>query len=280
MNVEFIRGAAPESCISVFDSGLGGLSVLREIRRELPGEKLFYFADNAHLPYGPRPLDEVRRFTVAIADRLLRLPSKAMVVACNTASAAALHELRETFPGAHFIGMEPAVKPAVRASRAGKVGVLATQATFQGELFESVVKRFARDATIFRQPCLGLAEFIEMHPPDHPALDSLLRRFIDPLVADGVDTLVLACTHYSLVKGAIARIAGEGVTIIDPSRAIAKRTRQVLDEAGLLSAEGTGGLSLNASGELEAFSRAATRHLGMEVRATAAPFQWIPPGEI
>lgn len=276
MNPEYSVITSPDACVAVFDSGLGGLSILREIRRELPCEPLFYFADNAHIPYGPRPLDEVCQFAVAIADQLLLLPAKVIVVACNTASAAALHTLRETFPDRLFVGMEPAVKPAVQESRSGKVGVLATQATFQGKLFESVVERFAKDVEVIRQPCPGLAEFIETHPPDHPVLESLLQRFIHPLLQCGVDTLVLACTHYPLVKEAIAAVAGPGVAVIDPSPAIARRTRQVLDESGLLASSGPGSLSINVSGETELFSQAASIHLGMEVRAVPAPFRWIP----
>lgn len=277
MKIEIIPNPNLEAYISIFDSGLGGLSIAREILRELPGERLFYFADNAHMPYGPRPLEEVRRFAVAIADQLLSLPSKMVVVACNTVSAAALRELRKTYPDVPFVGMEPAVKPAARASHSGKVGVLATQATFQGELFESVVERFAKDVEVFRQPCAGLAEFIEMHPPDHPALEAMLRRYIDPLVEQGVDTIVLGCTHYPLVKDAIARVAGPGVAIVDPSPAIAKRTRQVLEEAGLLSTAEQGSLGINVTGETELFSQSASNHLGRQVRAVPAPFRWIPP---
>ncbi|MCD8139164.1 MAG: glutamate racemase [Planctomycetaceae bacterium] len=276
MNIEIIHTPNPDARISVYDSGLGGLSILRELEQELPGERLYYFADNAHLPYGPRPLDEVRRFAIAIADQLLRLPSKAVVVACNTASAAALKPLRQTFPDIPFIGMEPAVKPAARDSRSGKVGVLATQATFQGELFESVMERFAHDVEVVRMPCPGLAEFIEMHPPDHPAMEPMVAKYVTPLVERGVDTLVLACTHYPLIKDVIAQVAGDGVAIVDPSPAIARRTRQVLEEGGLLASGGAGETTINVSGEAERFSRSASVHLGREVRAVSAPFLWVP----
>lgn len=264
------------SPIGVFDSGMGGLSIVREIMRELPTERIFYFADNLHMPYGPRPLEEVRHFAVNIADRMLRLPVKAVVVACNTASAAALKELRALYPGRIFVGMEPAVKPAARESRTGKVGVLATQATFQGELFESVVDRFAGDVEVVCRPCPGLAEFIENHPPDHPALEGLLRRYIDPLKARGVDHIVLACTHYPLVKNVITQVAGPEICIVDPSPAIARRVRQVLDAAGLLDESGEGSLKVNVSGEMEHFSRSATIHLGREVCAEQCPFSWVP----
>ena len=266
----------PSDWIGVFDSGLGGLSILKELRRELPDERIFYFADNLHLPYGPRPLDEVRHFATVIAGKLLRLPAKIVVVACNTASAAALKHLRLAFPGTMFVGMEPAVKPAAAESRSGRVGVLATQATFQGELYESVVERFAQDVEVIRQPCPGLAEFIENHPPDHPALAPMLEKFISPLLEKGVDTIVLACTHYPLVADAIRKAAGDGVRIVDPSPAIARRTRSLLEEANLLAATGEGGAMFNVSGDAASFSDSASIHLGMPVRAENLPFCWVP----
>ncbi len=264
------------SPVGVFDSGLGGLSVLKEIERELPRERIVYFADNLHIPYGPRPLAEVRAFAVGIAGKLIEYPVKAIVVACNAASAASLKHLRQAFPAMPFVGMEPAVKPAAATSRRRKIGVLATQATFHGELFESVVERFAADVEVLRQPCPGLAEFIEHHPPDHPVLRPMLEKFIRPLLEQGVDKLVLACTHYPLVKDIIQEVAGQGVTIVDPSPAVARRTRQVLEEKELLAAAGDGGAEFHVSGDAEAFSRAASLILGREVEAKRDAFHWIP----
>lgn len=266
----------PASPIGVFDSGLGGLSIVGELSRQLPRERIVYFADNLHMPYGPRPLAEVRNFCVAIAGKLIEFPVKLVVVACNTASAASLKHLRQAFPGMSFVGMEPAVKPAAAGTVSGKVGVLATQATFHGELFESVVERFAADVEVFRQPCPGLAEFIERHPPDHPALKPLLEKFIHPLLAKGVDRLVLACTHYPLVKDAIRETAGAGVTVIDPGPAIARRVRQLLEERQALSADGDGKTVFYASGDADAFSAAASRILGREIRAEKGVFNWLP----
>lgn len=279
MEAEQAIRPTPSDWIGIFDSGMGGLSILRELLRELPEERLFYFADNLHLPYGPRPLDEVRRFATAIAGGLARLPAKAIVVACNTASAAALKHLRTVYPGIRFVGMEPAVKPAAAESRTGKVGVLATQATFQGELFESVVERFAHDVEVYRQPCPGLAEFIENHPPDHPCLEAMLEKFIAPLAAKGIDNLVLACTHYSLVKEAIERVAGPAIKVVDPSRAIARRTCAVLEETGLRRKSGRGEVLFNVSGQAEPFSQSASVHLGRDVRADKLPFYWVPVTE-
>ncbi len=269
--------------IAVMDSGLGGLSILREIALLLPGESLYYFADNLHMPYGPRPLAEVRDFVIAITGHLLTLPAKTVVIACNTASAASLGAVREIFPDTPFVGMEPAVKPAAAESVTGVVGVLATQATFHGRLFESVLERFAAGVEVLRQPCPGLAEFIESHRPDDPRLIPLLESFIHPLTERGADTLVLGCTHYPLVKEAISRVAGPGVRIIDPSPAVARRTRAVLAEKGWLReapAErpgyGEGDLQIRVSGEKENFSRSASIFLGKEVRAESAPFLWLP----
>ncbi|MCC8116296.1 MAG: glutamate racemase [Planctomycetes bacterium] len=275
MALEILTEKPEDGVIAVYDSGLGGLSILRELERLLPDERLLYFADNIHMPYGPRPLDEVRGFALLIADHLLHLPAKAVVVACNTASAAALHALREAYPNGLFVGMEPAVKPAAAESRSGRVGVLATQATFQGELFESVVERFAQDVVVVPQPCPGLAEFIENHPPDHPVLDAMVEKFVQPLIRDGVDMLVLGCTHYALVKETIQRIAGPDVTVVDPSPAVARRTRAVLEEAKLLRERGPGEVVVTASGETERFSENASVHLGRAVKAKAAPVLWI-----
>ncbi len=287
MPVEISSIARREEVIAVMDSGLGGLSILREIAALMPGENLYYFADNLHMPYGPRPLAEVRDFVIAITGHLLTLPAKIVVIACNTASAASLAALREIFPDTPFVGMEPAVKPAVAESVSGVVGVLATLATFQGRLFESVVERFAAGAEVIRQPCPGLAEFIETHRLDDPGLIPLLERFIHPLTERGADALVLACTHYPLVKEAIQRVAGPGVRIIDPSPAIARRTRAVLAERGWLrrgegretaleSLREAGSMEIRVSGEKENFSRSAAVFLGKEVRAESAPFLWLP----
>lgn len=259
---------SPGDPIGVFDSGMGGLSVAREILRELPEERIVYYADNMRMPYGSRPPEEVRRFAVEIAEALFRRSAKAVVIACNTASAAALRELRELHPGRIFVGMEPAVKPAARDSKTGKIGVLATAATLRGALFESVVERFAAGVEIIRQPCPGLAEFIEAHPPDDPGLVPLLEEFIRPLREAGADQIVLGCTHYPLVADAVRRVAGAGIHIVDPSTAVARRVRRALEEQNLLRGNcGTGELELFVGGDAEAFSVAASNHLQRKVRA-------------
>lgn len=218
--------------IGIFDSGVGGLSVWREIVRELPGEDTCYVADQANVPYGSRPLEEVRTFAAGATRFLLQEGAGVVVVACNTASAAALYYLRDTFPGVPFVGMEPAVKPATQNTRSGVVGVIATPATFQGELFASLLERFATDTRVLTQICPGLVEAVEAWELDTPETASLLEEYLYPLLAAGADQIVLGCTHYPFLRPAIERLAGPGVTVIDPAPAVARQVRRVLARNG------------------------------------------------
>ncbi|MGC9395265.1 MAG: glutamate racemase [Anaerolineae bacterium] len=227
-----------ESPIGVFDSGVGGLSVWREIVRQLPAEDTVYFADQAHIPYGERPLDEVRRLSENVTRFLLGQGAKLIVVACNTASGAALHALRETFTNVPFVGMEPGVKPAVEHTRTGIVGVIATAATFQGDLFAGLVQRFGEGFDIHTQACPGLVEAVEAGALDTPKTEALLRRYLTPLLDAGIDQLVLGCTHYPFLSPAIKRIVGPEVTIIDPAPAVARQAGRVLAQRDLLAPAG------------------------------------------
>lgn len=247
--------------IGVFDSGVGGLSVLRPLRRQLPAESFVFFADQAHVPYGPRPMDEVRRFSVGITRFLIELGARLIVVACNTASAAALQHLRESFPGLRFVGMEPAVKPAAEQTRTRAVGVLATPATFQGALFASVVERFAQGVSVLPQTLPGLVERIEAGDLDGPETRRIVEAGVRPLLAQGVDTLVLACTHYPFVIPLIEDVAGPGVEVIDPSPAIARQTARVLAESGPLSAPGEAGVTTFVSSGDAAGLASMAQHL-------------------
>jgi glutamate racemase len=215
--------------IAVFDSGIGGTGVLREVRERAPRADIVYLADRAYGPYGERTLDEVRERTALIANYLRSAGVELVVIACNSASAAALHHLRETVPDVAFVGMEPAVKPAAERTRAGTVAVMATGATFQGELFRSLVGRFSGDVEIFEQACPGLAKAIEEGAP----VDVLLDDFM-PLVADsGADVVVLGCTHYPLIADEIAsRLAGS-VILIDPAAAVATQVLAVAKDRGM-----------------------------------------------
>lgn len=236
--------------IGVFDSGVGGLSVLREIRRRLPAEHLIYLADQAHVPYGPRSLEEVRNFSSEISRYLLEQGAKLVVVACNTASAAALHDLRETFPEIPFVGMEPAVKPAAETTRSGAVGVLATPATFQGALYASVVERFAQGVRLIQDTCTGLVGQIESGNLEGTATRAILERALLPMLAEGIDTVVLGCTHYPFVIPMIQEIAGPQVRVIDPAPAVARQVGRVLESRGMLNPGNiSGGLLCLTSGD-------------------------------
>ena len=219
--------------IGVFDSGVGGLSVLREIRQRLPNQSLVYFADQSHVPYGSRSLDDVQALSEGITRFLLELGCQLVVVACNTASAAALHVLRSAFPATPFVGMEPAVKPAAERSETRKVAVLATPATFQGALFASVVDRFAHDIEVVEIIAPGLVELIEAGQTDSEAVDSVLLASLEPAKSQGIDTLVLACTHYTFVIPAIGRILGPNVSVIDPAPAVARQTERLWESVGI-----------------------------------------------
>lgn len=214
--------------IGIFDSGIGGVSVLRAVRASLPNEDLIYIADQAHVPYGSRSLDEVREYSDAITRFLLQRNAKLVVVACNTASAAALHYLRVEFPGMHFVGMEPAVKPAAEITRSGVVGVLATPATFQGELYASVIERFASGVRVLQDTCPGLVMEIDQGNLETRRVYSILEQALGPMLADGIDTVVLGCTHFPFVIPAIKTIVGPDVRVIDPSPAIARQVERLL----------------------------------------------------
>lgn len=221
--------------IGIFDSGVGGLSVLRALRQRLPGQPAIFFADQAHVPYGPRPMEEVRDFAEGITRFLLEQGAGLIVVACNAASAAALYHLRGKFPGVPFVGMEPAVKPAAETTRSGVVGVLATPATFQGALYASVVERFAHDVSVLQDTCPGLVGQIEAGELDSPRTRQILERALEPMLAKGIDTVVLGCTHYPFVIPLIEEIAGTGVRVIDPAPAVARQTERLLKQNGLLA---------------------------------------------
>ncbi len=241
--------------IGVFDSGVGGLSILRALRAQLPNEHFIYIADQAHVPYGPRPLEEVRGFAEGITRYLLSEGAKAIVIACNTASAAALHYLRQTFPEIPFVGMEPAVKPAAEQTQTGVVGVLATPATFQGKLYASVVERFARGTRLLENTCDGLVQCIEKGNLDGNEPRRILENALKPMLAEGMDTVVLGCTHYPFVIPLIQEIVGENVRVIDPSPAIAKRTEYVLKERNALSTAPKGTVKFFTTAEPERVHR-------------------------
>src|SRR6266498_2544167 len=242
------------SAIGIFDSGVGGISVLRAIREQMPEESIIYFGDQGHIPYGSRPMEQIRNFSEAITDFLLSQKVKIIVVACNTASAAALKYLREKFPDVQFVGMEPAVKPAAEHTQTGKVGVLATPATFQGALYTSVVERFANGVQVLQNTCSGLVQQIEWGNLEGEETRRILNNALLPMLNENIDTVVLGCTHYPFVIPLIQQIVGENIRVIDPAPAVAKQVQRVLEAKGWKGKSDTQGeVKLYTSGNPEEF---------------------------
>jgi glutamate racemase len=257
--------------IGIFDSGVGGATVLRQLHDLLPNEDLLYLADQARCPYGARPAAELRALSAANTRWLLAHGAELIVVACNTASAAALHWLRHAFPGTPFVGMVPAVKPAVEQTRSGVVGVLATPTTIEGELLDEVVMRWAGAAQVVRQACPGLVEQIEAGALEAPATAALLQRYLRPLLAAGADTIVLGCTHYPFLTRQIRQIAGPNVVIVDAAPAVARQAARVRRECGLADA-GTpraGSITYATTGDRASFAR-LLQQLGLPDGAVVA----------
>lgn len=259
--------------IGVFDSGVGGLSVLRAIRQALPAEDLLYVADQTHVPYGNRSREEIHDLSVGITEFLLNQGAKLIVVACNTASAAALHDLRRLFLNVPFVGMEPAVKPAAERTHTGVVGVLATPTTFSGKLYASVVERFAQDVQIIQETCPGLVEKIEAAELESPAVRKILEDALKPMLSAGIDTVVMGCTHYPFVIPLIEDITGPGVRVIDPAPAIARQTMCLLEEFQLLNEESSrGAIHLLTSGDTQVLEGVLPALLGEQ--APVAVVKW------
>jgi glutamate racemase len=259
--------------IGVFDSGVGGLSVWREIASQLPQHTTVYVADQAHVPYGARPLEEVRRFSEGITRFLLDEGADVIVVACNAASAASLHHLRERFPNVPFVGMEPAVKPAAQNTSTGVVGVIATPATFQGELFASLLARFAGGVEVLTQVCPGLVDAIEEGAVSTPETREILRTCLQPLLEAGIDQLVLGCTHFPFVQPMIEEMVGEEVEVVDPAPAVARQTGRVLAQLGQRGTQGqTGSHLFCTTGDPDTFTALLEQLIG--VREQTRKLTW------
>jgi glutamate racemase len=220
--------------IGIFDSGVGGISVLKHIHALLPYEDLIYLADSKYAPYGNKTAEEIIQRCLILADDLLQKNVKAIVVACNTATAAAIDTMRETFD-IPIIGMEPAVKPAAEASKNGIIGVLATVGTLKSAQFAALLEAYGRDVKVVTQACVGLVECIERGELDTENTKALIRLYTAPLLAEGADTIVLGCTHYPFVKQVIQEVVGDKITLIDTGAAVAKQLKRQLQEKGLLS---------------------------------------------
>jgi glutamate racemase len=233
--------------IGIFDSGIGGLSVVSHIRACLPAEDLIYVADNAHLPYGDKSCEYVNQRAQLITTFLLRQGVKSVVVACNTATAAAIANLRSRFKFP-IVGMEPGVKPGIARSHNGRVAILATEGTLGSAKFRDLLQRFSQQAEVSIQPCHGWVELVEGRHPAGSEPAEILRQQLTPLLREGVDTLVLGCTHYPFLREQIARITGDGVSIIDTGEAVARQLKRRLAAEDLLNPrQGPGGVQFWSS---------------------------------
>ncbi len=235
--------------IAVFDSGVGGISVLRQLGKAMPQERFLYYGDSANAPYGSRPTRQVRELTLAAADKLYReYPVKALVIACNTATSAAIRQLREKYPDRIIIGIEPALKLAADRFPKGRIGVMATQVTLREEKFQRLTLRFREDRKIYPIPAPGLVELIEAGKRDEPETREFLTNLLAPYIGK-LDALVLGCTHYPFVKHGIQKIVGPGTQVVHGGEGTARETRRRLEEAGLLH-QGPGQVTiLNSSSD-------------------------------
>ncbi len=251
------RQGAATAAIGLYDSGVGGLSVLSQVRQHLPAEDLIYVADNAYVPYGEKPTSTIEARACAIADQLLARGVKALGVACNTATAAAIETLRRRHPGLPIIGIEPAVKPAAALTRSGVIGVLATSGTLASPRFVQLMQREAPQARVLLRPCPEWVALVERGDFDAPRHHDTLAAPVHALLAEGADVLVLGCTHFPFLLPRLRQIAGPDVTILETGSAFARQLQRRLDEAGLLNPrrDTVGATQWLASGDTAGFER-------------------------
>jgi glutamate racemase len=265
------EGASASRPIGVFDSGMGGLTVVRAIMDDLPGESILYFGDTGRYPYGPRPLPEIREFAVQIARYLQEQDVKMIVVACNSATAAALDQVVEAVDVPVVAVIEPAVRAAVRHTRNGRVGLIGTVATVASGAYQRAVERADGGVRLYAQACPLFVEFVERGDTTSPVVMSAAHEYLAPLVEAGVDTLILGCTHYPLLRGAIHHVMGNDVLLLSSAEETAQDVYETLSDLGVL-ATGSGSTSVArqhrfiSSGDPEVFGRLGTRFLGPEVR--------------
>lgn len=241
--------------LGIFDSGSGGLSVYRELVKVLPRERFIYYSDNAHCPYGEKTALYIQERARFITDFLLGKGADIIVVACNTATAAAISMLREEYPSIPFVGMEPAVKPAALGTRTGVIGVLATAGTLKGSKYLHTRGRFEDNVRIAEHVGQGFVELVEAGILDGPEAEATVRASLQPLLDEGADVVVLGCTHYPFLRPVIERIAGPGVQVIDPAPAVARQAQRLLEERGVPMGEGPFSVELHSSGDPAALSR-------------------------
>ena len=233
--------------IGIFDSGTGGLSVFREVRKLLPEEKYIYYSDNANCPYGEKSKEYITDRAREISSFLISQGADIIVVACNTATAAAIAALRDEFP-ISFIGMEPAVKPAAQKTRTGVVGVLATAGTLKASKYIDTREKWAQDVKIVEHIGQGFVELVESGTLTGPEAEQVVERSVRPLIEAGADTIVLGCTHYPFLADTIMKVADRPITLIDPAPAVARHLLEVMEQNGLVRKDGFS-MSLNSSGD-------------------------------
>jgi len=274
--------------IGVFDSGVGGLTILKELLRELPDERFIYFGDTGNCPYGVRPVTEIQALSRNAARFLLERGAKIIVVACNTASVSALANLRETF-ATPFVGVVPAIKPAAALTRSGHVGIAATEASAHGDYLRRLIADHANGVTVHAVGCPRLVLLAEKGILDGPEAEAAIRDYVGPMLAVGIDVLVLGCTHFPAMRDAFVRVAGPDVAVIDSGAAVARQTRRVLAEHGWPSGEGgvdreprvlTAADNVWCSGDTDQFARVAGAILGMPVELRGAPEMVSPPSRV
>ena len=233
--------------IAVFDSGLGGISVLRELVQQMPRERFLYFGDSANAPYGSRPTAQVRELTLARIGELMDRGLKAVVIACNTATSAAIDVLRSRYPDTVVVGIEPALKPAAEAFPTGKIIVMATEVTLREEKFVCLTEHYRGRCEIIPLPCPALVRFVERGELDSPAVEAYLRETLAPYLSPSPDAVVLGCTHFPFLKPAISRIVGEAVRFFDGSEGTGAQTKRLLSQRGLLRQRGEGSVTIENS---------------------------------
>ncbi len=241
MKVDFSDGP-----IAVFDSGVGGLSVLRELVRQMPMEKFLYFGDSVNAPYGSRPAEEIRALTIHHAERLFDEGAKALVIACNTATSIAVQELRQMYPERIIIGIEPALKPAIEQFPNGRIVVMATETTLRERKFAELLTQYAEACQIIKCPCPGLVELVERGELSGETAYDTVERYLDGCLSPLPDAIVLGCTHFPFLKDAIRQVVGEKPLILDGADGTAKETRRRIEQAGLLR-NGIGSVTLTNS---------------------------------
>lgn len=252
--------------IGVFDSGIGGLTVVGALRRLLPDESIIYLGDTARVPYGGKSATTVQRYAREITAMLVREGAKAVIVACNTASAVALQSLQEAFEVPVSGVIFPGAQAAIAATRTGRIGVIGTRATIKSGAYEKALHSMNPEIRVISKPCPLLVPLIEEGWLECPVTDSVIQHYLEPLLAEGVDTLVLGCTHYPLLRNAIARVAGDGVTLVDSAHNCALEVQRILAREDLDSPPGKSGtLTVELTDQPDSFLRVAGDALQLDV---------------